>query len=1387
MKSAFIRYIIITTCVLCIQRTSFSQNSPVSYLGIEQGLSNNAVRCIFQDHFGFMWFGTYDGLNRYDGYGFKVFRNRFNDPTSLVNNWITAITEDKDFNLWIGTRQGISVYNPLLSDLATVQYFPYQQNKSIPLTSQILSMAIDKEGQLFVGSEHQGFFIRDKQAYTLRQLPLDTNGTTRYSVGAIEVDQKERVWLFVDSYGLCMYDRASGTLKLINDDFKYANCMEFDGTDQLWVGTVTGTHLYSISSNKYILNIDESNGLKDNRVVNLSLDKSHHLWMATDGGGLNIFNIATHEFTYLNQGNDKNSLTSEAVYSVFEDKEGRKWIGTLRGGINIIDPSKKRFQTIVHDPVQGNGLIGNFILSFCEDTDGKLWIGTDGAGLSVWDRKNNSFVNYQRNGSNPSKLNGNFITQIIKDDRNEIWISTYGGGVSRFNKTKNTFEKFPLIDPGDNFEDANVFRLYKDRQQNIWAGCVGAGFYRFNRDNNRFELFDASVRNVVAVGEDHLGNLWVGDFERLVRVSKTDKKHFVIPVGQPVRAIYEDRFNNFWLGTEGGGLLLLDKQTNKFTRYTDVDGLCNNSVLNILEDEEGNLWLTTFNGISKFNIKSKTFKNFYQNDGLQSNQFNYNAALRLQSGEFVAGGIKGFNLFYPQQVGSFNYKPQLVLAGFRVTNRPVDKYAQYVVEADADKISKVRIPFSRAVLSFDFAALEYSAPDKILYAYYLEGWDKDWNYTGNIRTANYSSLTEGGYKLWIKSTDSDGNWQEKQLALDITILPPWYRSRLAYILYVLFAGGIIYAYIYFKSRQDKLRYELKLTQVNAEKDSLKNKAEQSKLQYELDVSKLNAEKEKEINEKRVSFFTNISHEFRTPLTLIINPVKDLLKKTEEPDDSKELKIVHRNARRLLSLVDQLLLFRKADVEADRMKFSPQNFCQLCHEVYLCFVQQAKMNKQEFLFECEYDQLELFVDKEKMEIALYNLLSNAIKFTPPGGKIVFSISDLGEEVEVAVTDNGPGIPEDAKQKLFDKFYQATAVNAPKKPGFGIGLYLVKHFIEGHRGEVYFDSEEGKGTTFYMKLKKGKAHLDNQSIINQPLQESGILEELVETPAEEDTPRQSGETILDEMVTTRQTVLVADDNKDIRQYLQQILKDRYDVLEAVNGSEALNLAQQQFPDLIISDIRMDVMDGIELCKQVKADPSTNHIPVLLLTGSYGSEIELQSLEGGADGYITKPFDKDILLAKVDNLFKSRSELQKYFLNEITLKKNPLKISPEYREFLDKCIAIVESHLDDEQFSIKVLAKEIGMSHSNLYKKVRTISGQSVTGFIRYIRLRKAAELMIKHDCNVNQAAFQVGISDIKYFRTHFNKLFGLNPSEYIKKYRQSFNEDFQLNRNVLKDKK
>jgi signal transduction histidine kinase/DNA-binding response OmpR family regulator len=678
----------------------------------------------------------------------------------------------------------------------------------------------------------------------------------------------------------------------------------------------------------------------------------------------------------------------------------------------------------------------------------------------------------------------------------------------------------------------------------------------------------------------------------------------------------------------------------------------------------------------------------------------------------------------------------------------------------AERIDKIELPFDQATLSLDYVALDYESADKIKYAYQLAGWDKSWNYVNNIRTANYSRLHEGTYTFKIKVTDGAGLWSEATHLLTVVVWPPWYRTWWAYCLYALLLGSAVYLYILYNKRQERLKYEIKLA--NFEK-----------------------EKEKELTEKKLSFFTHISHEFRTPLTLIINPIKDLIQKIDTPDEHRELNTVHRNARRLLGLIDQLLLFRKADANTDNLQFARHNFYELCHEVYLCFVQQAKGNQQEYLFECEHHELELYVDREKIEIALFNLLSNAIKYTPERGKITFRVTETNDEVHIAVADNGYGIDAASSSRLFEKFYQANARQAPVKTGFGIGLYLVKSFVEAHKGTVGFETGEGKGTTFLITLQKGKKHLEGEVILDEPQQETALLAELVEDVPEEPVPAIT-DTSMEELVTDRQTILLADDDDAIRRYLQQILKNKYEILEAVNGKEALAMAKQQFPDLVISDIKMEEMDGIELCRQIKQDPNLNHIPVILLTGSNREEVELQSIEGGANAYITKPFDKDILLAKVDNLFKNRSELQKYFFNEVTLQKNTLKISPEYKEFLDKCIAIVEQYLHDDQFTIKTLAHEIGMSHSYLYKKVRLMSGQTIAGFIRYIRLRKAAELMIRANCNVNEAAFQVGISDVKYFRRQFNKLFGMNPSEYIKKYRDPFNKTYQISSKVLKEK-
>lgn len=1337
---------------------------PITYLGIEKGLSNNSVRCIYQDHYGFMWFGTYDGLNRYDGYGFKVFRNKLNDSTSLPHNYIYNIYEDGDNNLWIGTGQGIGIYNHLSANFIPAYYTPYGTKNRARITANVNMVRSDAKGNIFIATNGGGLIIRFKGEETGVQVPCQVGGVqeVEYNVRSVLVDKNQRIWLLIRSVGLCVYDMATREIRVVNGALKNALCMALDGDSSLWIGTAIGLYRYDIASRLLTqTHTEEAGQLSANYITNLLLDAEAKLWISTEGGGVNVLHTRTGKIEYLLPGTGKNALTSESVFAIYEDKASRKWLGTLKGGVNVLDPHKGLFQTITHDPLNRNSLISDFVSCFYEESDQRLWIGTDGGGLSIWDRRKNSFTNFRHEAGNPASLSHNAVAFIHKDYQDDFWIATFGGGVDKFNRATNSFQHYRLINSATGDANQSVKLLLEDREQTLWATTFAQGkLYRLNRAANRFEVFDQVLNDLISLIEDRQGNLWGGNSYQLAKIDKKGGKHTFYEINKPIRAIYEDRKENFWIGTEGGGLILFDRGKGTIIkRYSDADGLCNNAVLNILEDERGHLWLSTFNGLSEFDPEKNSFRNFYQEDGLQSNQFLYNAALRLASGELVFGGIRGFNLFHPSSVRFCNNTPPLLLTGLRINNNLVTDHGDYVTRTSGDRIEALKVPYSEAVLSFDFAALEYSAPGKIRYAYYLEGWDKGWNYTGDLRSAHYSHLDEGTYNLRLKATNADGVWGKEQTLLKITVLPPWYRAWWAWLFYLGLAVGAVYTYQRYKTRQTQLQYEIKIAQINAEK-------------------------EREINEKKLSFFTHVSHEFRTPLTLIINPIRDLLQMGDKAEREGELQIIYRNARRLLSLVDQLLLFRKADVQADVLKLSRMNFYSLCHEVYLSFVQQARAKHINYTFSCDNEQLELVVDREKMDIILYNLISNALKYTPEGGKVDFRIVERDGTVDVQVSDSGIGIPADVGTRLFEKFYRVPTEETSVRRGFGIGLFLVKQYTESHKGNICYHSEPGQGTSFLLQFRKGTDHFEEQAIQEESstlaFKEEDIL--LRAEAAEEIVPAEKKEQ-LEALVTERQTIIVVDDDASIRQYLVHMFRDKFTVYEADNGTDALKLARQHTPDLVISDVMMGGMNGIDLCGAIKEEPSLSHIPVILLTAISSSDNKLKGVEGGADDYITKPFEKELLMARVTSLLKNRTNLQRYFYNEITLKKNELKISVEYKEFLDRCIAVVEKYLDDEEFSIKRLSQELGMSHSSLYKKVKSISGLSMNAFIRFIRLRKAAELFINTDYNVNETAVQVGMNDIKYFREQFHKLFGMNPSEYIKKYRKVFSDKYRVNKQTI----
>lgn len=1342
---------------------SAKESPSFDYLGIEQGLSNNAVNEIYQDRHGLMWFGTYNGLNLFDGYSFKVFRNRLNDTTSLSNNWIVAIDEDTDNNIWIGTKRGACYYNFINACFTQVYFKAPGEDKLQKADYAINDLQSDSRGNIFIATAGQGLLIVEKGSRGARQVRrIDNETIPSYHVQSVKVDKNGRVWMFIQGKGLCEFDYEKKQIRKVSLFVNLAGCIQPDLAGNIWVGSEDGLYQYQVKDKKVIMHSESDGFLISKNVHGLMLDHEGVLWVSTDGGGITTYNVNTKEVTHLKAGKEKGSLTSNAVNTVFEDKEHRKWVGTLRGGVNILDSWKSRFKTISYNPAIKNSLLSNFILSFCEDENGNILVGTDGEGISYWNRSSNTFTNYYHELSKPASLSSNNVAAIVKDFKNEIWIATYGGGVSNFNKSTGTFRQYPCYNTVTGIADRNAWSLYQDSHNNLWTGtCNNGGLYRLNRTKNSFELFDSKLRDIICLAEDRKGQLWGGNFGSLIKIDLQSKKHIEYPLQTPVRALFEDKLGNFWVGTENAGLLLFDRKTGKYRTFSEDDGLPGNAILSIVEDDDNNLWISTFNGLCRMNPKTFKIKNFYESDGLQSNQFNYNAALKLRSGELLFGGIKGFNIFLPSELKRHTRSPKVLITGIRSNNIPYEKDEYFEEKSLVYDLKELELPYDKAVLSVDFAALEYSDPSKISYSYYLEGWDRGWINAGKSRTINYSKLTEGRYTLHIKSTNTDGIWLDNERVLSIRVLPPWWRSWWAYLIYLFGIAGALYLYAIYQKRK-------------------------SSLEYQVQLANLQVDQEKVLNEKKLSFFTHVSHEFRTPLTLIINPIKEALNSSLNHVDSKELIVVYRNARRLLSLVDQLLLFRKSD--AEDLKLVKFNLVSFCREVYLCFSQQAKSRNIDFKFESKDDDLSIYADKEKIEIALFNLISNAFKFTPAGGSISLEIVSLDQEVEVRVTDSGSGISPEAGEKLFDKFYQVFDKESSSKAGFGIGLYLVKRFLELHHGKIAYTSKPGKGTQFIITLLKGKVHFEGIPVLEEVPQTPVFMEELIDDTDYSSTPETSDEIENPEvdLVTEKKSMLLVDDNKEIRNYIRHLFKFGYVIHEAESGEEGIELAKKHLPDIIISDVVMAELSGVELCMKIKEDPSLSHIPVILLTSSSSAEVKLKGIEGGADDYITKPFDKDILIARVANLLKSRTNLQRYFFSEITLKSDDSKVSGEYREFLEKCISVTEKYLDQPEFNIKTLADEIGLSHSALYKKVKSISGKTVNEFIRYIRLRNAAKLMVNTECNVNEAAYASGFSDIKYFREQFTKLFELKPSEYIKKYRKPFSKNHKLNDKLVKNK-
>lgn len=1346
--------------------------TPVVFLDIQQGLSNNTVRCILRDHYGFLWFGTRDGLNRYDGNTFTVFRHQFRDTNSLLCNYVLSLLEDRSGKLWIGTRQGLCTYDPLTGRFAKVDGMD-PGGGITPVSDVIKELSNDENGNIFIGTEETGLLIYRPGAAAAERIALGYGAAAafQYGIHAIKADGS-RIWVQVQKKGLCVFDSAAGCLRVVNTELPLAGSLEVSGHV---LRAAAGGNLYrydpvsNVFTRIWKLPADRY-GRDDIRV--LKDDGKGRLLVGTANGRVLSWDIAAGRMLPYPPGDSTTALQNGTIYALCIGDGGSEWIGTAKGGIGVIDPQRSRFHTISHLPGV-DGSPARFVTCFAETRDSNLLVGTEGDGILLYDRRREHLTRL-RNRSGDIAAADDKVISMCADSTGHVWLAEQAGGIGRIDLHTGHTEHYYCNRTLSGQESNWVWVVYGDRRHTVWATTLRevslmGGLYRYDPAANGFKIFDANLSDIFTLYEDREGQLWGGNLNQLVAIDRIGHHHRYYPVGAPVRCIYEDKAGRLWLGTEGGGLLLFDRHRQTITAwYTTDAGLCNNTVNAILEDVSGTLWLSTAYGLSRFNPATARFRNYYESDGLQSNEFIYNSALALRSGEFAFGGIKGFNLFDPAGIDEMRRMPRLMLTGITVNGVPIKKDTALVKKWGSSQVEEIRVPYDKAFLSLDFTALEFSAPQEIAYSYFMEGWDRKWTDAGRRREATYTHLEPGNYIFRVRNTNAEGRWNPAEIRLGITVLPPWYRTVWAYAFYILAFIGLVYVYLHYKTRQARLTYEVA-------------------------VAKLTAEKERAEHEKRIGFFTNIAHEFRTPLTLIINPVKDLLNKSAAKDpavhpetgfEQAELQVVHRNARRMLSLVDQILLFRKADSGADRLITTRLNVIDLGREVFLSFTHQARTRQINYTFDCNGQTLEIVADREKLEIILFNLVSNALKYTPAGGDVRLTIGEWHGAIEVRVTDSGPGIPAAAGDKIFDRFYQSPAVQAERRPkaGFGIGLFLARQFAVAHKGSLTYSSREGAGTTFILQLPKG---LDYSAAapaeqIDHPgelFQELLTAEAVVISPEAVEEAAVHPEPLVDE----KRSMLIIDDDQALRHYIASIFRPGLTIYEAEDGAEGLRQALEHLPDVVISDIRMLGINGIDVCKALKGNPVSRHIPVILLTGTPMPETELQGTEGGADLYLTKPFDSDLLRAKVTNLLQSRKSLREALFNEVTHNQPVRGISDADKAFLEKCVSIIEAHLDEEDFAIAGLAMEIGVSHSSLYKRVKGLTGQSLNAFIRQIRLRNAAILCINTDLNVNEIAARVGVIDRTHFREQFQKVYGMTAAEYIRKFRKPLSARYTINKN------
>jgi len=1389
---------------------------------VSDGLSSsrfNPFEVVFQDKYGFMWFGTDNGLARYDGYDFKIYPITDDSNPGTQNQIINKVFEDADGNLWIGTAEhGLQLFDRIKESFTCFLNNPDDQNSLSHNTVNIIYQ--DRHHVLWVGTnDGLNKFDPGTRNFNAYKQNFEKTDSLKNHISTLYEDSRGTFWIGTWN-GLYRFDRKNGdftSTELAEDIpegfYRRITCIIEDRDNVLWIGSLWGMFKYDIHSKKIVNYLPrELSHSSDNRKASLSnlfvesiveteLNSKHILWIATKWG-LNKFDIdmGRTEEIYENHSNP-NGLSTNFLKELYLDNTGLLWIGTKTSGVEILNTTTNLFHPVLMKNPDDE--FSYQASSFLWDNNERLWVGATDGGLFQYDHNFRLVGNYRHFSFDPDNFdrrNNNRITCIHNKSDKSLLLGFYEWGLVNFDKQQKTFLQIKLLNNADTQKPITIDNILLDHYGMLWIG-TNAGVYIKNENiDSPAHIIRHEVLNnaeIKSIFEDRKGNLWISTLNNGLyslrpenrssmdfinyRNDKDDRNGFW---GNDGSAFYEDRKGTLWFGTDKG-LNRFNPLKNSFEPDTSFNKHYEGFIIRIYGDSYDNLWLFhSSQGLIRYqpytDNKNKV-KVFDTKDGLPFEDFNtifsfYNSFYQSDDGRlFLSAGVGtgySFFWFHPDSIKDNCHIPKMAITHFNVGNK------NFAPDSTTNVKRHIVLNYNENFFSFEFAALDYLIPGKNQYAFYLDGYEDGWIYAGNRRLANYTGVPPGEYTFRVKGSNNDGYWNEEGTSVHLSILPPFWLTWWAYIIYGLVTIAIMYTIVHYYLRRQRLLQNLAIEQFETEKL-------------------------KELDSLKTKFFANISHEFRTPLTLILGPVQQLISKIKIKQDKQALSMVLNNANRLKGLVNQLLDLSKLESGKMKLKAAERDVIPLVREYVQSFESLAKQKDIELTFASGKDSIPLWVDKEKLQQILFNLMSNAFKFTDDGGEIVVEVTPLplsmgdkgtpplsggdnsatelsplegGRGVMISISDTGHGIPPEKLPHIFDRFYQADDSVSREQEGTGIGLAIVKEMVNLHHGTIEVKSKPGKGTAFMISLPLGKGHLLPDEILKAEEQNDEIVDYSNTRPSiisNDTTNIKEAIRLPDDEIESRAKLLIVDDNADMRSFIRAYFERDYQVIESGDGRAGLKIAGDHIPDIIISDVMMPKMDGYEFCQHLKTDEKTCHIPVILLTARASKESRLEGLETGADDFVTKPFDGEELQVRVKNLIDQRKKLSHHYRKdfEVIQTTSEDKLLSMDEKFLGKAKEMVEKSLSNPEYGVENFASDMALSRYQLHRKLSALVNQSATEFIRILRLNFAIGLLKKRAGNISEIAYDAGFNNPTYFSISFKKQFGLSPTEYLNQLDQA----------------